>query len=318
MRIGKITLPRTAALAPMAGVADRAFREICRSQNACFVVGEMVSSKGLCYNSQKTRELLEVTQAERPMAIQLFGNEPETMARAAVMALEYNPDWIDINMGCPAPKITGGGSGSALLKNLPQAREIIRAVVRAVDIPVTVKIRKGWDSTHTAAVEAAGIAEQEGAAAITVHGRTREQMYAPPVDLEIIAQVKRSVSIPVIGNGDVVSVDSAIEMYEKTNCDLVMIGRGALGAPWLFEQIKAYIEDGRRIPEPTLPQRMEFLLQQVKSAIEYKGEYCAMREARSHAAWYLKGMPGAAALRREAGGLRTYADLEKLVAMVLR
>jgi len=317
MRIGKIILSRTAALAPMAGVADRAFREICREQGACFVVGEMASAKGLCYGSQKTRELLEVTQAERPMAVQLFGNEPETMAKAAMMALKYKPDWIDINMGCPAPKITGGGSGSALMKNLPLAREVIRAVVSAADVPVTLKIRKGWDSTHTAAVEVAGIAEQEGVAALTVHGRTREQMYAPPVDLEIIAQVKRAVSIPVIGNGDIASVQSMIEMYEKTRCDLVMIGRGALGKPWLFGEIKAYIKNGKSISAPQLSQRMELLLRQVKLAIGYKGEYAAMREARSHAAWYLKGMTGAAALRREAGGLCVYEDLERLVSLVI-
>jgi len=317
MRIGNITLPRTAALAPMAGVADRAFREICVAQNACFVVGEMVSAKGLCHGSEKSLELLEVSSGERPMATQIFGDEPETMAKAAVVAQRFNPDWIDINMGCPAPKITGGGAGSALMKDLPLAREIIRAVVGAVDVPVTVKIRKGWDDTLINAVELAGIAEQEGVAAVTVHGRTRTQMYAPPVDLDIIAQVKRALSIPVIGNGDIVSVKAAIEMYEQTNCDLVMIGRGALGTPWLFEQIRAYMEDGTNLAEPELPQRMEFLLQQVKLAVAYKGEYCAMREARSHAAWYLKGMPRAAALRREAGRLSTYADLERLVGEVL-
>jgi len=317
MKIGNITLPRTAALAPMAGVADRAFREICCGQNACFVVGEMVSAKGLCHGSEKSSELLEVSAGERPMAVQIFGDEPYTMAKAAAMALRYNPNWIDINMGCPAPKITSGGAGSALMKNLPLAREIIRAVVRAVDIPVTVKIRKGWDDTLINAIELAGIAEQEGAAAVTVHGRTRAPMYAPPVDLDIIAPVKRAVSIPVIGNGDVVSVQTAIEMYEATNCDLIMIGRGALGAPWLFEQIRAYMEEGKNLPEPELAQRMEFLLRQVKAAVSYKGEYRAMREARSHAAWYLKGMPGAAALRREAGRLNTYQDLERLVRDVL-
>jgi len=302
----------------MAGAADRAFREICRRHGACYVVGEMASSKGLCYGSAKSAELLSVTEAERPMAIQLFGDEPETMAKAAVLALEYKPDWIDVNMGCPAPKITGGGSGSALLKNLPLAREIIRAVVKAAaGTPVTVKIRKGWDSSNIAAVEAAGIAEQEGASAVTVHGRTREQMYAPPVDLDIIAQVKRSASIPVIGNGDVTSVETAIEMYEKTGCDMVMIGRGALGSPWVFAQIKAYMEHGKTLPPPELSERMNIMLEQVKLACEYKGEFAAMREARSHAAWYLKGMSGAAALRRQAGQLKTYEDLEELARAVL-
>jgi nifR3 family TIM-barrel protein len=246
------------------------------------------------------------------MAVQLFGDEPEAMAEAAVIAAGYHPDWIDINMGCPAPKIAGSGSGAALLKNLSLAREVIRAVVRATPLPVTVKLRKGWDGDEITAVEAAGIAEQEGAAAVTIHGRTRAQMYAPPVDLRCIAAVKRAVSIPVIANGDICDADSAVQMLEQTGCDLLMIGRGALGNPWVFRQLKAYFEQGVRLPEPGIEERLALLLEQIRRACGYKGEYAAMREARSHAAWYFKGMQGAAALRREAGQLRVYGDLRAL------
>ena len=316
MQIGTFKFTKTAALAPMAGVADRAFREICIAQGAAFVVGEMASAKGLCYRSKKTAELLSVNDTERPMATQLFGDEPETMAEAAKIAASYNPDWIDINMGCPAPKIAGNGSGAALLKNLPLAQNIIRAAKAAVPLPITVKVRKAWEGEENVAVQMALIAEAEGAAAITVHGRTRVQMYSPPVDITAIAEVKRAVSIPVIGNGDVTCVDSAIEMYEKTGCDLIMIGRGALGRPWIFRQIKAYFERGERLPEPEWDERAAFLLRQIRMSCEYKGEYVAMREARSHASWYLKGIHGAAELRREAGKLACYEDLEKLVKRV--
>lgn len=318
MKLGKLEIKKTAALAPMAGVADRAFREICAGFGACYVVGEMASSKGMSHNSKKTAELLAVSNIERPMAVQLFGDEPETMANAAKMALIYNPDVIDINMGCPAPKIAGGGSGAALMKNLELAGRIIRAVVNAAGgLPVTVKLRKGWDENNINAVEAAILAEQCGAAAVTVHGRTRSQMYAPPVDLDIIREVKRAVSIPVIGNGDVDSVEKAVEMYEKTGCDLVMVGRGALGRPWLFGQIDAYLERGVIQPEPDLEEKMAVMLRHISLACRYKGEHAAMREARKHVAWYLKGLHGAAALRRKAGLLERYEQLEELAGEVL-
>lgn len=317
MEIGTICLPRTAALAPMAGAADRAFREICVEMGACYVVGEMTSAKGLLYGSEKTASLLEVNSAERPMAVQLFGAEPDTVSEGVRRTAYYDPDVIDINMGCPAPKITGGGAGSALMKNLPLAGEIMRAAVKATNIPVTVKIRKGWDKNSVNAVEAAVLAEESGVAAITVHGRTREQMYAPPVDLEIIKKVKEAVSIPVIGNGDIASVTDAIRMYEETGCDLVMIGRGALGKPWLFAQIKAYMERGDNLPEPDLDEKLNIMLRHIKLACSYKGEYAAMREARSHAAWYLKGIRGAASFRRAAGLLRCYEDIEALARDVL-
>lgn len=318
MKLGNLEIKKTAALAPMAGVADRAFREICAEFGACYVVGEMASSKGMSHNSKKTAELLAVSDMERPAAVQLFGDEPETMANAAKMALAHKPDVIDINMGCPAPKIAGGGSGAALMKNLPLAGEIIRAVVSAAgDLPVTVKIRKGWDENSINAVEAAILAEQCGAAAVTVHGRTRSQMYAPPVDLDIIEQVKRAVSIPIIGNGDIDSAEKAAEMYKKTGCDLVMTGRGALGRPWLFGQIDAYLTRGERMPEPELDEKMAVMLRHIALACGYKGERTAMREARKHVAWYLKGIRGAADFRRKAGLLERYEQLEELAREVL-
>jgi nifR3 family TIM-barrel protein len=317
VNIKSISLPRTAALAPMAGVADRAFREVCAGQGACYRVGEMASAKGLVYGSSKTAELLETAPAERPMAIQLFGDEPEIMARAVELAMAYTPEIIDINMGCPAPKIAGSGAGAALMKNLPLAGEILRAAVAVSPVPVTVKIRAGWDADHLSAVEAARIAEEAGAAAITVHGRTRAQMYAPPVDLDIIRRVKEAVAIPVIGNGDVTDVESAVEMYEKTGCDLVMIGRGAVGRPWIFRQIQAFLLRGEKLPDPPLPERMESMLAHIRLACLYKGERIAMREARAHAAWYLKGIHGAAAFRRQASQLVTFDDLERLAGLVL-
>ena len=231
MKIGNIELPKTAALAPLAGVADRAMREISREYGACWTVGEMTSSKGLSFGSKKSAELLQIGEAERPTAVQLFGSEPETMAQAAEMAMEYAPEAIDINFGCPVPKVAGNGGGSALMKDPELAGRIVEAVVKAVKLPVTVKFRAGWDSEHINAVEFAKICEDAGAAALTVHGRTRMQMFAPPVDLEIIRLVKEAVSIPVIGNGDVDSPEAAKRMYDETGCDLVMVGRAAMGNP---------------------------------------------------------------------------------------
>jgi len=221
-------------------------------------------------------------------------------------------------MGCPAPKVTAGGGGCALMKNLPLAGEIVRAAVNASGIPVTVKIRKGWDDDSANAVEAAVIAEENGAAAVTVHGRTRQQMYAPPVDLGIIAAVKKAVSIPVIGNGDITDIKSAVTMYEKTGCDLVMIGRGALGSPWIFRQLKAYFTRGVVLPEPEPDEKIRIMLKHVRLACIYKGERTAMREARKHAAWYFKGLRGAAALRRRAGSLEYFEQLEDLAKLSLK
>ncbi len=317
MKLGNITLPKTAALAPMAGVGDRAFRELCVEHGACYVVGEMASAKGLVLSGRKTEELLRMSAVERPAAVQLFGDDPEIMAQAAVRALEFSPDVIDINMGCPAPKVACSGGGSGLMRNPKLAGEIAAAVVRAVDIPVTVKIRKGWDKDTVTALEVAKYAEEAGVAAIAVHGRTRDQMYAPPVDWDIIAEVKRSVSIPVIGNGDVVDPQSARALYEHTGCDLIMVGRGATGRPWLFSQIKAYLEDGQLRPEPPLEQRMEIMLKHMNTICHYKGEHIGMREARKHAAWYLVGLRGAAAFRREAFALSSLEQAGELAKRVV-
>lgn len=317
MKIGSLELKRTAALAPMAGVADSAFRQICKEFGACYLVGEMASAKGMHYSDKKTARLLTVREQERPIAVQLFGDEPEILAEAARKALAFQPDVIDINMGCPAPKVAGNGGGSALMKNPALAARITEAVVRAVDLPVTVKFRKGWDDQSVNAVEFARAIEQSGAAAVTVHGRTRQQYYAPPVDLDIIAAVKQAVSIPVIGNGDCVDISSVINMYKYTKCDLVMIGRGALGSPWIFRQVDRYLTDGTVLPDPSLPEKMKVMLRHIKLICENKGESGGMREARKHAAWYMKGMRGAPAFRKQSGELCTYADAEKLAADVL-
>lgn len=316
MKIGNVEIKGHACLAPMAGVTDRAFREICVDFGAAYVVGEMVSCRGLTYNNVKTKELLELSDNERPAAVQLFGNEPEIMAQAAVMAMEYRPDIIDINMGCPAPKIAMNGMGSALMKDPELCGKIVSAVKAAVDIPVTVKMRKGWDKNSVNAVEVARICEAAGADAITVHGRTREQQYMPSADWDIIRQVKKAVNIPVIGNGDVTSADLAARMLEDTGCDLVMIGRGALGNPWIFHEISMLIGHDR----PSLPvsnaERISVLLRHVSKICEYKGEKIGMREARKHAAWYFKGIHGAAALRRQAVQLETFEDLIELCKQI--
>lgn len=317
MKIGSIELPRTAALAPLAGVGDRAMREISREFGACWTVCEMTSSKGLSYGSRKSEELMEINDAERPCAIQLFGSEPDVMAEAAVMALKQKPEAIDINFGCPVPKVAGNGGGSALMKDPELAGRIVRAVSDAVDVPVTVKFRAGWDSEHINAVEFACICEANGASALTVHGRTRMQMFAPPVDIDIIRKVKEAVSIPVIGNGDVDSVESARRMYDETGCDLVMIGRGAMGNPWVFRQIESYFLRGEILPDPTPEEKMAVLKRHIELLCRYKGEYVGMREARKHASWYIKGMRGAAEFRRECGSLTTPSDLDDLIDKVL-
>ncbi len=312
MKIGNFETDAFAALAPMAGVADRSFRELCRGYGAAFTVSELISAKAISLGDKKSHSMLMVSDGERPVASQLFGRDPDTMAMAARQALEYKPDFIDINMGCPAPKVAASGGGAILMKDIELAGRIVETVVKSVDLPVTVKMRIGWDKDHINCTELAKRCEQAGAAAITVHGRTKEQMYAPPVDLDKIAEVKRSVSIPVIGNGDIVDAKSAAHMYEYTGCDFIMVGRGAMGSPWIFSQINAYIGDGRILPEPPLSERMLVLLRQADATVKEKGERTALLEMRKHAAWYMRGLRGAASFRRRCGEISTMAELEKL------
>lgn len=316
MQIGNLTVDGYAALAPMAGVADRAFRELCMRFGAGYCVSEMVSSKGIAYNSKKSAELMELSAAEHPCAVQIFGTEPQTMADAARFALQYQPDVIDINMGCPAPKISGGGSGAALMKDPVICGEIVNAVSKAVDLPVTVKIRAGFDSDHINAVEVAKIVEDNGAAAITVHGRTREQFYAPPVNYDIIRDVKRAVSIPVIGNGDVIDAKSAKHLYDYTGVDYIMVGRGALGNPWIFREINAYLGEDKLLPKPSLDEKLSVLSRHITDLVKYKGEYVGMREARKHTAYYLKGFKNAAKLRNLAFSMQTLDDLQHLLSEI--
>lgn len=313
LNIGGVPLKSHAVLAPMAGVSDRAYRELCVRFGAAYCVSEMVSSKALSFNSKKSEELMEISDLERPCGIQIFGDDPKCMADAAKHALENRPDIIDINMGCPAPKISSNGSGSALMKNPRLCGEIVKAVTAVTDIPVTVKIRKGWDDDSVNAVEVAKICESAGAAAITVHGRTRQQYYKPPVDYDIIRAVRESVSVPVIANGDIDSAERAKEVMDITGCDLVMIGRATLGNPWIFSQINAYLENPNvKIHTPDLEERLGVMIEHIGKMVEYKGERMAMLQARKLVVGYFKGMKGAAALRNEAGKIKTLDDLYEL------
>lgn len=313
LNIGGVPLKSHAVLAPMAGVSDRAYRELCVRFGAAYCVSEMVSSKALSFNSKKSEELMEISDLERPCGIQIFGDDPKCMADAAKHALENKPDIIDINMGCPAPKISSNGSGSALMKNPRLCGEIVKAVTAVTDIPVTVKIRKGWDDDSVNAVEVAKICESAGAAAITVHGRTRQQYYKPPVDYDIIKAVRESVSVPVIANGDIDNAERAKKVMDITGCDLVMIGRATLGNPWIFSQINAYLENPNvKIHTPDLEERLGVMIEHIGKMVEYKGEHMAMLQARKLVVGYFKGMKGAAALRNEAGKIKTLDDLYEL------
>lgn len=316
MKIGKLNIEGAAALAPMAGVADKAFRELSRSFGCACCVGEMVSAKGISYHSRKSAELMDISECERPSGVQLFGCEPDTMAFAAEFSLKYNPDFIDINMGCPVPKVNSIGCGCQLMQNPDLCYDIVKAVSSAVDLPVTVKIRKGVDEEHITAVEVAKAVESAGAKAIAIHGRTRAQMYKPSADWSIIKEVKNAVGIPVIGNGDIVTAQDAAKMLEETGCDMVMVGRGAMGNPWIFREINAYLNEGRIIPPPSLFEKLDIMRRHIEKLCEYKGEDVGMREARKHVAWYIKGLKGSASFRNEAGRLKTLEEFYGLIKRV--
>lgn len=316
IKIGNVEIKQTAALAPMASVADRAYRLVCKEHGAAYAVSEMISAKGLCYSDRKTAELCTVDDRERPYALQLFGDEPETCSGAVRILMRYRPDIIDINMGCPVPKVAGNGSGCALMKDPDKAYAVARAVVNASEVPVTVKFRAGWDENSINAPEFAMLMEQAGASAVTVHGRTKTQMYHGKADTDVIRRVKESVRIPVIGNGDVCSPESALNMYEKTGCDLVMIGRGSYGDPWLFERIEKYLSEGILLPEPTLDERLETMYRQAELAVSFKGEKTAMAEARRQCAFYLRGIKSAAAFRGKCGSLSSLSDLRVLIGEI--
>ena len=316
MKIGNVEIKGYAGLAPMAGVADRAMREICREYGAAFTVGELTSSRGVTLGDKKSAELLSCSGAERPFASQLFGSDPQIMAQAAKKALLFSPDFIDINMGCPAPKVAGNGGGSALMREPELAAQIVRAVVNAVNVPVTVKMRTGYDNENINAPELAKMCEDAGAAAITVHGRTRPQMYAPGVDYKTIERVRRSVSVPVIGNGDVTDGKSAKYMYEATGCDFVSVGRAAEGNPFVFTEINAFLS-GESYTPPSLEQRFSVMMRQIRLMMEYKDPHIALLESRKHTAWYMRGLEGAAALRRMCGEIKSIADIEAICEKAL-
>ena len=328
MKIGETECKHGLFLAPLAGVSDRSFRSFARRFGAEYCVSEMVSAKALCYEQKRkqaegvrTAPLAAVLREESPMAVQLFGSDPAFMAEAARLlesgeylgnSSEIPPAAIDVNMGCPMAKIVGNGEGSALMKDPILAASIVRAMAKAVSLPVTVKIRAGWDADSINAPEMAKRLEDAGATLIAVHGRTRAQMYAPSADLGVIADVKKSVSVPVVGNGDILSAADAIRMYDQTGCDGVMIARGALGNPWLFAEIRALLEGGVYTP-PSLSERMETALSQIAFMVEEKGERIAMAEARKHLSWYIKGIDGAAAARLAINTASTLAEMTTIL-----
>ena len=309
MKIGNLNLDNRVFLSPMAGVTDLPFRLICKEQDCGMLYTEMVNAKALCYDDQNTKKMLKIEEEEHPVAIQIFGSDPEYMGGAAKILNSYPNEILDINMGCPAPKVVKNGDGSALLKNPELAAKVLKAVVGNSEKPVTLKIRKGWDDTCINAVEIAKIAEDCGISAIAIHGRTREQYYSGKADWDIIRQVKENVSIPVIGNGDVFEVEDAINMLNQTNCDAIMIGRGAQGNPWIFKRINHYMQTGEILPEPTLEEKINTAKKHLKLAVEEHGEYVAVREMRKHIAWYLKGLRNSARVRDEINKIESYEEV---------
>ena len=317
LQIGNVTLENNLVLGPMAGVTDLPFRLLCKEQGAGLLCMEMVSAKGIYYNNKNTEQLLAIDEREHPVSLQLFGSDPEIMSEMAKKIEERPFDILDINMGCPVPKVVNNGDGSALMKNPVLAGKIIEKTARAIKKPVTVKIRKGFDDAHINAVEMAKVAEASGAAAIAVHGRTREQYYSGRADWDIIRQVKDAVKIPVIGNGDILTPEDAIRMEEQTGCDGFMIARGAQGNPWIFAQILHYFKTGEHLPKPTAEEMVQMMLRHAKMQLAFKGDYTGIREIRKHAAWYTAGYPNAARLRSAINEVESYEQLEELFGRFL-
>lgn len=313
LQIGNVKLENNLILAPMAGVTDLPFRVLCREEGCGLLYTEMVSAKAILYKNKNTKELLEVDPSERPIAVQLFGSDPQILAAMAHQIEDGPYDLIDLNMGCPVPKVAGNGEGSALMKNPKLVEEILSAMVRSVKKPVTVKFRKGFDDDHVNAVEIAKIAESCGVAAVAVHGRTREQYYSGTADWDIIRQVKAAVGIPVIGNGDIFTPQDAKRCLEETGCDGLMIGRGARGNPWIFRRTAHYLETGELLPEPTGAEIGNMILRHARMQVKMKGEYIGMKEMRKHVAWYTAGLPHSASMRRASNELETLEQLENLL-----
>lgn len=317
LQIGEVTLPNNLILAPMAGVTDLPFRLLCKEQGAGLLCMEMVSAKAILYKNRNTEELLTIDPRETPVSLQLFGSDPDIISEIAKQIEERPFDILDINMGCPVPKVVNNGDGSALMKNPILAGQIIEKTARVIKKPVTVKIRKGFDDAHINAVEMAHIAQESGAAAVAIHGRTREQFYSGKADWDIIRQVKEAVSIPVIGNGDIRTAEDVIAMEKETGCDGFMIARGAEGNPWIFSQILHYFETGEVMPKPSFAEVTEMLLRHAKMQMEFKGEYTGIREIRKHAAWYTAGYRNSSKLRGRINEVESFDDLQSLFEEVL-
>lgn len=313
MLIGNIKTETNIFLAPMAGISDMAFRLICKEFGCGLVYTEMISAKGLHYKNDNTYKLMKIHQDEKPIAMQIFGNSPEIMAESAVQMKEAGADIIDINMGCPTPKIVNNGDGCALMKDVDLAGKIIESVVKAVTIPVTIKIRKGWDDESINAVDLAQIAEEKGAKAVTIHGRTRQQFYSGKADWDIIKKVKNAINIPVIGNGDIFVPETAKKIFKDTNCDGIMVGRGAHGNPWIFKRISTYLSTGEMLPKPTIEERINMVIRHMNKMIELKGEYNGIKEMRKHIIWYLKGLPNVNKIKRQIFSLDDKAEITKLL-----